>query len=119
MDYFLDTYALIEIAKGNLAYQKYQERSIVTLRYNLAELYYILLKDYDKKTADFFLDKFAKIAAELPFNVISSAMEFKLKNKNTNFSYIDCLGYAYSLEEKNFLTGDRAFSAMKNAEIVR
>ena len=44
MKYFLDTYALIEIAEGNLKYQKYLESDAVTLKDNLAELFYFLLK---------------------------------------------------------------------------
>lgn len=120
MKYFLDTFALIEIAEGNQKYQKYLESDTITLKDNLAELYYFLLKKYDEKTADFFLDKFSRIAVELPISIIAKAMVFRHKHAKTRFSYIDCLGYIYTLENKRFfLTGDRAFHGMQNVEIVR
>lgn len=120
MNYFLDTYALIEIAEGSPKYQKYLDSDAVTLKDNLAELYYFLLKKHDDKTADFFMNKFSKIAVELPITIIAKAMIFKHKHIQTRFSYIDCFGYSYSLEDKRiFLTGDRAFEGMENVELVR
>mgnify|MGYP001563083585 FL=1 len=120
MKYFLDTYALIEIAEGSPKYQKYLDSDAVTLKDNLAELYYFLLKKYDEKTADFFLDKFSKVAAELPVAIIANAMSFRHKHAKTRFSYVDCLGYIYAVENKRiFLTGDRAFEGMENVELVR
>lgn len=120
MKYFLDTYALIEIAEGNPKYQQYLESYAVTLKDNLAELYYSLLKKYDDKTADFFLDKFSKISAELPISIIAKAMVFRHTHTKTRFSYIDCLGYVYALENNClFLTGDKAFEGMENVELVR
>jgi len=120
MKYFLDTYSLIEIAEGNTKHQKYLETDAVTLKDNLAELFYFLLKKYDEKTADFFLDKFSRIAVEVPITIIAKAMIFRYKHRKIRFSYIDCLGYIYALENKRFfLTGDRAFEDMENVELVR
>lgn len=120
MNYFLDTYALIEIAEGSPKYEKYLESDAVTLKNNLAELFYFLLKKYDEKTANFFLEKFSKIAAELPAEIIPKAMIFRYRHSKAMFSYIDCLGYIYALENKRFfLTGDRAFKEMENVELVR
>jgi len=120
MNYFLDTYALIEIAGGNPKYEKYLESDIVTLKDNLAELFYFLLRKYDEKTANFFLTKLSRVAVELPINIISKAMIFRYEHKKTRFSYIDCFGYIYALEDRRFfLTGDIAFTGMKNVELVR
>ena len=120
MKYFLDTYTLIEIAEGNLNFGKYLDTDAVTLKDNLAELYYFLLKKYDDKTADFFLDKFSRISIEYPVSIIAKAMAFRYKHLKTKFSYIDCLGYIYALDNgRIFLTGDRAFKDMENVEIVR
>jgi len=120
MRYFLDTYALIEIAEGSPKFQKYIDIDAVTLKDNLAELYYFLLKKYDEKTADFFLDNFSKISVELPIPIIASAMAFRYAHTKSGFSYIDCLGYSYALEDKRiFLTGDRAFEDMENVELAR
>ncbi|MEK6984084.1 MAG: PIN domain-containing protein [Nanoarchaeota archaeon] len=120
MKYFLDTYALIEIAEGNPKYKQYLEIDSATLKDNLAELFYFLLKKYDEKSADFFLDKFARLAVELPIEVIAKAMIFRHQHAKTRFSYIDCFGYIYARENKIlFLTGDRAFQGMENVKIVR
>lgn len=120
MKYFLDTYALIEIAEGNPKYQKYVDSDAVTLKDNLAELYYSLLKKYDEKTANFFLDNFSRIVVDLPISVIANAMVFRYGHIKAKFSYIDCLGYMYAFENKRlFLTGDRAFEGMENVELVK
>jgi len=120
MKYFLDTYALIEIAEGSPKYQKYLESDAITLKDNLAELFYFLLKKYDETTANFFLDKFAKLVVELPMAIIAKAMVFRHKHAKAKFSYIDCFGYVYAVESKRFfLTGDRAFKSMENVELVR
>jgi len=47
--YFADTYALIEILKGNPNYGKYTH--IITSEFNLLELAYALVRDFDTKTA--------------------------------------------------------------------
>ena len=120
MKFILDTYALIEISTGNKKYEKYLESDVVTLKDNLAEMFYFLLRKYDEKTAMYFFDKFCRIAIELPLEIVPKSMLFRHTHKDIRFSYIDCLGYICALESKRFfLTGDRAFKDMKNIEIVR
>jgi|SRR3989344_752115 len=120
MKYFLDSYALIEIAEGNPAYSPYLESDVVTLKENLAELFYFLIKKYDKNVAILFLEKFSKIADDLPLSLISKAMIFRYEHKDKKFSYIDCFGYTYATENKIiFLTGDRGFKDKEGVKIVR
>lgn len=120
MKFFLDTYALIEIMEGNQKFQKYLDSDAVTLKDNLAELYFYLLRVYDEKFANLSLAKFSGIVVEYQLEIIPKSMKFKYIRKKTKFSYIDCLGYIYALENKRFfLTGDRAFKGMENVELVR
>jgi len=120
MKFFLDAYALIEIAKGNKDYFKYYESDIVTLKPNLAELFYILFRENEEQTAKIFFDIFSRIAVGIPLDHIPKAMIFRYNNRKRGFSYIDCFGYIYALESgRVFLTGDRAFKGMKNVEIIR
>ncbi|MBS3066599.1 hypothetical protein J4205_02130 [Candidatus Pacearchaeota archaeon] len=59
--YFADTYALIEIIKGDKNYQKFLNKSLFTSIFNLYELYYSLLRDYNgiqAKQFFFILKKF-------------------------------------------------------------
>src|SRR3989344_1922530 len=100
MKYFLDTYALIEIAEGNPGYEPYLEIDSVTLKENLAELFYFLLKKYDEKTAHFFLNKFSKLVVELSIEIIAKAMIFRHQHAKTRYSYIDCFGYTYARGNK-------------------
>ena len=119
MKYFFDTYTLLEIALQNKNFEKYVDADAITLRTNLAELYFLLLKKFNQQTADFFLRQFQSCAVDFPPDIIAPAMLFRHTQKK-HFSYIDCLGYAYALLNNCiFVTGDRAFQKMKNVEIVR
>ena len=66
MKFFLDTYALVEISKGNKNFEKYIDSDVMTLKLNIAELYYSILVDFNDKTADYFFKKFSNLAFALP-----------------------------------------------------
>ncbi len=118
--YFLDTYALIAIANGEEQFKPYIDDDIITLKENIVELYYFLLRKYNLKTADYFLNKFASIAHEFTLPLIRTAMAFKEQHKKENFSYIDCLGYTYSRENNRlFVTGDNAFRNLNAVKFVQ
>ena len=118
MKYFFDTYALIELAKNNANYFNYSGSVVITTVFNLAELYYVILRDFNEEKAKTIYYKFKECANEVGDDVIFEAMKLKLKNKN--LSYTDCVGYAYALRHNiKFLTGDRAFENMANVELVR
>ena len=120
MGFFLDTYALIEIAGGNPSYREFADEEAITLKDNLAELYYFLLRKYDVESARRFFDLFSKIAIDVPLAAIPKAMHFRHERKKSHFSYIDCLGYFTALEQKRiFVTGDRAFRSLAHTEVVR
>ncbi len=122
MRFFLDTYALIEMAEGNGSFNKYLDSECVTLKNNMAELYYFLLKKYGEDYADKAFNSFLAIARDFSDTVIPPAMKLRLleKRNGRNFSYIDVLGYMHA--RKNhfiFLTGDRSFSKLDGVEIER
>lgn len=116
---FFDTYALVEIAKGNPRYKKYLDvEKIVLAKLNLIELYYAILRDFNEIEAKkhyFFYRPFAK---ETTDDEIFEAMGFKLAHKG--LSYADCIGYMTAKHEREkFLTGDVAFKGLENVEFVR
>ena len=122
MDFFLDTYAMIEIAKGSKNYEPYLDNLFLTTKYNLAELHYFLLTNFDLNTADFYLRKFAEYAVDFDVSVISKAMALRksLKAKKLKISYIDCIGYVVAATNSaKFLTGDHHFKDLGNVEFVR
>ncbi|MBS3131570.1 PIN domain-containing protein [Candidatus Woesearchaeota archaeon] len=120
--HFLDTYAIVEIIKGNPAYKKFADSASVTTSYNLMELYYILLRLYDEKTAEKYYAQFRPICVPVSEDTVKQAMKFRLsqRKKKNLISYIDCIGYIMSLELGiKFLTGEKHFTELKNVEFVK
>ena len=120
MSYFLDSYALIEIAKGNLNYKKYLDFELFTSIFNLYEFYFALLRDFDEQVAKKFFEQFKDRILDIGDECIFKASQFKLDNAKKKFSYADCLGYAIALLHGiKFLTGDKEFEKLENVEFVK
>ena len=119
--YFFDTYAFIEFINGNEKYKNYFKNSnIITTKLCLTEMFYILLKDFDLETARKYFKEFRPFCIEIPDVIIESAMIFRLKNKDKDLSYVDCIGYELSkFNNLKFLTGDSKFKNMRNVEYVK
>jgi len=122
MIYFFDTYALIEIIKGNPNYKDYAKEEFITTKFNLIELYYALLRIYNEKTADHYFDFFLPSCVPLNNSTIKAAMKFRLeqRKKRNLISYVDCIGYFIALENNiRLLTGEKHFLGLKNVEFVK
>jgi predicted nucleic acid-binding protein len=120
MNYYLDTYAIIEIINGNKNYSRFLGESFSTSIFNLYELYYSLLRVYNKETAEKYFLRFKKVLINFNDNHIFMASELKLKYKKRGLSYTDCLGYVISKEKEiKFLTGDQEFKDLENVEYVK
>ena len=120
MSYFCDTYALIEIFNGNPNYEKFKEQGIYISLMNFYEFYYILLRDFNEKTAEYWRNKLDLVLIEITEEDVIEASKFRLKNIKKKLSFIDCLGYALALKGNiKFLTGDSKFENMKNIEFVK
>lgn len=118
--YFADTYALIEIIKGNKNYLKFVNKSIFTSVFNLYELYYILLRDFNEIQAKHYFLYFKKNLIKFTDNSIFLASKFKLDMNKREVSYTDSLGYCIAIENQlKFLTGDKEFKDLKNVEFVK
>ena len=118
---FFDTYALIEIIKGNPNYAEYVKEDFIATRLNLMELYYALLRLFNEETAERYFSIFLPSCITVDDETLKSAMKFRLaqrKNRNS-ISYIDCVGYFVAMENNvRFLTGEKHFKALKNVEFV-
>ncbi|MBI2655881.1 PIN domain-containing protein [Candidatus Woesearchaeota archaeon] len=118
--FFCDTYALIEIIKGNKNYSKYTDFILVTSELNLMELYYSLLRDFGRGIAEKYFAEWEDSAVIIPKSMIQGAMELKYLHKKEKLSYIDCMGYIYALSsEVPFLTGDMKFEDKTGVEFVK
>ena len=118
--YYADTYALIEILKGNPNYKNYTD--LITSEFNLLELAYALVRDYNEETA---LNILKEVRKSVPIvkpddEDYIEAAKTRLTLRKRNISLIDALGYtiAKNLGIK-FLTGDKQFKDLENVEYVK
>jgi len=119
-EYFYDSYALIEIFKGNLNYERFGEHTIYTSMMNFYGVYYSILKEFNEKMAENWRKQLDPVIIEITEDDVVEASKFRFKNIKEKLSYIDCLGYIIALRNKiKFLTGDEKFRDMKNAEFVK
>lgn len=119
---FLDTFAIIEIDRGNPNYRKYALKQIdaITTVFNLIEIYFYYLKNYGQIEADDVYKIIKDMAIEIDDYIIKEAGKFKLLHLKKRFSFADCIGYITALKFKaKFLTGDYAFKGLENVEFVR
>ncbi|MDA3836649.1 MAG: PIN domain-containing protein [Nanoarchaeota archaeon] len=120
LEFFFDTYALIEIIKGGKNYYPYSKCKIKTSRLNLMELHYILLRDFGKEIANKYYNFFLPSIIPLNDESIKIASAMKLKMRKKKVSHVDCIGYylakMYGLK---FLTGDKEFENLQNVEFVK
>ncbi len=120
MSYFFDTYALIEVIKGNENYLEYAELTFITTTLNFTEFYFYLLSSLDEKKADETLDKFNFSFLEINKDVAKEAAKFRKSNYKRELSYADCIGYILAKNMKfKFLTGDNFFKNVDNVEFVK
>ena len=121
--YFFDTYALIEINKGNPNYKKYTGIEFVTTLFNLMEFYYALLKLIDRDLAKLKFQRYLNKCVEINSEIIMRATEFRHefnKNNKIKISYVDAVGYVTSKKLNiKFLTGDQAFKNLNNVEYIK
>ncbi len=117
--YFLDSYALIEIVKGNKKYSDYIDLELYTSVFNLYEFYFALLRNYGEEIAKNIFYQLKKRILQVKDEHIFEASKFKLKNKEKCFSYTDCIGYIIALRYGiKFLTGDKEFRDIENVKFV-
>jgi predicted nucleic acid-binding protein len=119
-----DTFALIEILKGNPNYEGYSRVDLITTEFNILELTYALFRDFGRDEAanvvDFIRFKIEVVPAE--DSDYLNASEFRLSANRTGkkLSLVDALGYSYSRKLGiKYLTGDKEFSGMENVEYVK
>jgi len=120
MDYFFDTYTLIETLEGNPNYENFSEYTFITTTLNLSEFYYYLLRQNGENTADKTIKNLNFELVEISPEIAIKGAKFKHKYKKESLSYIDCIGYIVAFSNNlRFLTGDEKFKNKKNVEFVK
>src|SRR3989344_2601499 len=106
----LDTYALIEISKGNPKFSKYMDEDFIVTDITLAEFYGIILREYDERTADYWFIRLSPYSKQISKEILIESVKYRYKNKNKNLSFFYCVGYIFSIKNKfKFVTGDKEF----------
>ena len=120
IEYFLDTYALIEIVKDNKNFERFKNTRNFTGHMNLLELHYMVSKEFGKRKADEIIDKTQSITINIEIKDIKEASKFRLIYIKNKFSYVDSLGYSMAFNRNmKFLTGDKEFKNLANVEFVK
>ena len=118
--FFFDTYAFLEIIRGNNKYKNYSNTTIITTKLDLMELHYILLREKGAKIAEEYYDFFKEFCVKIDDEIIKKANEFRYKHKKKDLSYVDCIGYLIARTRNiKFLTGDKAFKGIQGVEFVK
>ena len=118
--YFFDTYAIVELIKGNPHYFAYADAIIITAQFNMVEFYNSLLVDHSVAVARAVYLKYKECVKPIDNETIFDAVELRRKHKKRNISYVDCIGYAYAKRHNmKFLTGDKEFENLPNVEFVK
>ena len=115
-----DTYAIIEIIKGNKNYDNYLDIEVVINTFILAELTYYLIKTLGLDKTSYYIDKYKKFVRSTDSEIIKQAMLFRYKHKKKKLSMTDCISYFMAKELGiKFLTGDKEFKNLENVEFVK
>ncbi|MBS3092512.1 PIN domain-containing protein [Candidatus Pacearchaeota archaeon] len=118
--YFWDTYAIIELLRGNPNYSKYFNEEVTITIFNLAEIYWSALNDLVLGNPEEIYEKYSQCVVEIPDETLKEAIKFRKANKKKDLSYTDCIGYVYALKHNMvFLIRDKEFQSMKNVEFAK
>jgi uncharacterized protein len=118
--YFFDTYAIIELVKGNPAYTPYKNTGIVVSTLNLFECHFHVARKFGRPVADSILEELSKCVISFTNDDIRTVTEFRSLNRRKKFSFPDSLGYVLAMKQKlRFLTGDERFRDLPNVEFVK
>ncbi len=117
---FFDSYALVEMLRGNPAYSKFHSVRPVVTKLNLFEVCYTLLREALVNDAEEFLGDYAQFVVDFDNRLILESAALRLKLKRRNVSMTDCIGYVVSQHlGVRFLTGDEQFKDLPNVEFVK
>jgi len=118
VNYFFDTYAIIELLKHNPAYKTYEDYPLITTILHKIELSWWGLLKYNQEFANILLQSIVH-TQEITNDVIRDAILFRQQFKKRDLSYADAIGYAFARRhDLLFLTGDRQFKNLPGVEYV-
>jgi len=120
---FLDSYAIIEMARKNPSYRGYRDAICATGALNLLEAYYVLTEQGYEELGRRCLSDLGPASMPIPLSMIPAIAQFRLSQRGSTglrFSYADAAGYVCAREHGySFLTGAHEFRGYPGVEFVR
>lgn len=119
-EFLFDSYAVMEIAKGNPNYTPYIDAMRILNDFILAEICYSFIKEGKEKLAFESTDSLKQFSLRVDSDTIKHAMVFRHANRKQKLSMTDCISYiqAQKLGIK-FMTGDKQFEKLPGVEFVK
>lgn len=119
VQYYFDTYALVERQSGNPAYTPYASAPVFCHQTNLLEFAAWVMRVSDEARARKELRLLDANLIEATIDDLIDAAAFHGAQRRQNVSYIDALGYTLAQRHgMRFLTGDKAFKGRDGVEYV-
>ena len=116
----LDTYALVEIAKGNPKFAEYLNSDFVLTDLTLAEFYLVLFREDGEKVADYWFKKLERYSVSVSRDLLIEAVKFRYEHRKSDISFFDAIGYVFSIKNGYyFVTGDKEFENLPNVEFKK
>lgn len=116
----LDTYALVEISKGNKRFSALLNEEFAITDFTMAEFYALFYKESREDTAKYWHDKLSPYCRQVSRSTIIKALKYRVDNRKENLSVFDCVGYIFSLENNlKFVTGDQAFKYKEGVMFIQ
>ncbi len=117
--YCLDTYALIEICRGNPKFSFLMNEDIVIPNTTLAEFYWVLIKNKDNDEAKQWCERLLNFTVDVKKELLLKAQNFRYLHRKRDISFFDSVGYVFSVENNSlFVTGDKEFKEMDNVKFI-
>ena len=119
--FYFDTYALIEIYKGNKNYQEYtQDTGMILNKLNILEYVLFLLREKRDENLNDIFNRLSNFCNDYDDEILIEAAKMKYEYSKEKLSFIDCIGYFIAKKNKvKFLTGDEKFKNKTNVEFVK
>lgn len=123
MTWLLDSYAIIEMVRGNRNYLLYRNEPAVTTFLNVVEGCYVLTDLGRSDLAQACLARLSTAIVPFPLELVPEAVRFRRTVRGATgrrFSYADALGYVLAVSTGlGFLTGADEFRGFPGVELVR
>jgi len=119
VNYFFDSYAIIELLEENPSFMRFSEFPLVTTVLNKMEVVHWGLVEHGEEFADILVRSLQNLVP-ISDDLIKSTVIMKKTYAKRKLSYADCLGYCFA--QKNgliFLTGDKEFKDLPGVEFVK